>query len=353
MTDPIDPTLDLVEDRVRRTFTARAEDIAAGDATGAVPDFGRDGRAAVSRFRGTRRPMLAAAALVVVVGATAGVALVARGGDGAPGVQTTGAEQPPSSEAAGDAVTAPRAVVEALQAERNLAVTTLLGFEGAIEMPVSDTVQARSEADATIISFAAFVSGDPEGAAYRAGLDALAALGDLRRDIDAYAGPRTLDGARAAQDVFDRYAGMIGGLLDDQQAYALTIDDPVARAGAVAYGWGLRLDERSTQLVQVSLLAAVLPDTTSELVAELSRLHAQVQQGLDTLVAETAGTPFAGAADALVGKVEATGLLGATGSAMDGMVDVSLILDAAGTLEDEGWPAFLDRVEETLAAEGR
>jgi hypothetical protein len=351
VTDPNDLTLDPVEDRVRRTFAARAEDMAPGDAAGSLPDFGRHGRATPRRLRGTRGPLLAAAAVVVVATATGGVALVIRDGDREAGRLTTVAEQPSAGEADIAAVTAPRALVDALQVERNLAAATLMGIDEALGLSVADAAAVRSDTDAAVVTLEAFVTGSRDGAAYQSGLDGLAGLDQLRGDVDGHTGPRSMDNADIAQDVFDRYAGIVGGLLDDQQAYAETIDDPVLRSGATAYGRGLRLGEQTMQLLQDSMLAAVLPGTT-ESVAELTLLHTQVQQGMDTLVADTARTPYAEAADKVVGEVEAAGLLEATGGAVDGMADISLILDAADALEDEGWPAYLDRVEETLAAEG-
>jgi hypothetical protein len=173
-------------------------------------------------------------------------------------------------------------------------------------------------------------------------------LNELRRDIDADAGPRNLDNVATALDVFDRYAGIGGGLLDDQQTYAATIDDPVLRSGAMAYGRGLRLDDQTNQLMHISVLAVVLPG--SESVADVGRLRTEVRQGLDALVAETAGTPLAEVVVTAVGEVEATGLLEAAGEAMDGTGDVNDILAVSELPAHQGWPAFLDRVEETLAA---
>ncbi len=341
------PTLDAVEDRVRRTCAARAEDMAPGDAAGALPDLGRDVGATHRRLSGGRRPLLAAAAVVVVAAATIGVALAIREGDGRGGRVTTAAEQPPSDPAVAT-VTAPRAVVEALQDERRLAVTVLTGLEGAIALPVNDTAQARRDTDAAIAGLASFVATAPDGAAYRSGLDGLGALDDLRRDIDAVPGPGSLADVGTAQEASDRYAAIVGGLLDDQLAYAETIDDPVVQAGAVAYGRGLRLREQTTQLAQVSLLTVVRPGPES--VAEVARLHGEVQYGLDTLVTEATGTPFADAALAAAGSVEGTGLLDAAERAMDGTGDVTVILGAVDLLEGEAWPAFLDSVEESLTA---
>ncbi|HEU0171020.1 MAG TPA: nitrate- and nitrite sensing domain-containing protein [Acidimicrobiales bacterium] len=347
MTDPTTPSLDPVEDRLRRAFAARAEDMAPGDAAGALPDLGLDGRAAPRRSRWTARPLVAAAIVVVVALAGAGVALVARDGDrDETGRLATVGEQPPS-ESSMAAVTAPRALVVALQDERNLATTTLIGIEDAIALPVTDTARARSDTDAAVAAFEAFIAASPDGAAYQPGLDALGALGELRRDIDADAGPRDLNNVDAAQEVFDRYAGIVRALLDAQKAFAETIDDPVVRAGATAYGWGLRLNEQTAQLGRVALLAVVSPGAES--VGELSRLHTEVQQGLDALLAETTGTPYEEAAVTVVGEIEESGLLEATGAALEGPADISAILAAADL--PEGWPAFLGRVEEILAAE--
>jgi hypothetical protein len=173
-------------------------------------------------------------------------------------------------------------------------------------------------------------------------------VNELGRDIDADTGPRNLDNVATVLNVFDRYAGIAGGLLDDQQTYAATIEDPVLRSGAMAYGRGLRLDDQTNQLMHISLLAVVLPG--SESVADVGRLRTEVRQCLDALVAETAGTPLAEAAVTVVGEVEATGLLEAAGEAMDGTGDVNDILAVSELPADQGWPAFLDRVEETLAA---
>jgi hypothetical protein len=246
-------------------------------------------------------------------------------------------------------VTAPRALVVALQDERNLATTTLIGIEDAIALPVTDTVQARSDTDAAVAAFEAFIAATPDGAAYQSGLDALGALGELRSDIDAYAGPRDLNNVDVADEVFDGYAGIVRGLLDPQRAFAETIDDPVVRAGAAAYGWGLQLDEQTAQLGRVAVLAAVSPGAES--IGELSRLHTGVQQGLDALLAGTTGTPYEEAALTVAGEIEEAGLLEATGAVLDGPADIPAILAATDLPAGEGWPAFLDRVEEILAAE--
>jgi nitrate/nitrite sensing protein len=245
--------------------------------------------------------------------------------------------------------TAPRALVAALQAERDLATTTLIGFENAIALPVADTAQARRGTDAAIADFQELVAASPDRAAYQPALDALVGLRELRSDIDADSGPRDLTNVDASHDIFDRYAGIALGLLDAQQAFAETIGDPDVQAGAAAYGSGLELEEQTAQLARMAVLAAVSPGTES--VRELSRLHTEVRQGLDALLAETAGTPYEEAAVTVVGQVEEAGLLESTGAVLGGSADVSTILASVDLTEGQGWSAFLDRVEDILAAE--
>jgi hypothetical protein len=350
VTDPTTPTPDPVEDRLRRTFAARAEDMAPGDAAGALSDLGLDRVVVPLRSRWTSRSLLQAAAIVVVVAlAAAGVALVARDGDrDETGRLATVAEQP-ASESLVSLVTAPRALVVALNDERNLATITLMGLEDTIALSVTDTAQARSDTDAAIADFKTVVAASPDGAAYQPGLDALGALGELRSNIDADAGPRDLSNIDAAQAVFDRYAGIVLGLLDAQNAFAETIGEPVVRTGAAAYGWGLRLDEQTAQLGQAALLTVLLPGAES--VGELSRLRTDVEQGLDALLAETTGTPYEEAAATVLGEIEEAGLLETTGAALEGRVDLAAILAAVDVRAGEGWPEFLDSVEEILAQE--
>jgi len=355
VTDPTVPTLDPVEERLRRTLVARAEDMAPGDAAAAGPVLGFDGRTAPARPRGSHRPLVAAAIAVVVALAAAGVALVAvgsggdgdGGGDGTAHLATGG--EPATGGSSVEMVTAPRAVVAALQDEWNLATITLIGAEDAVTRPGTDTAQVRRDTDTAVAAFEASVSASSDGAAYRPALDALGGLGRLRTDIDADTGPRDMRNLDGAQAVFGRYVRIVDELLTAQQAFAATIDDPSLRAGATAYGSGLRLDAQTAQLSRAALLASVSPGPAS--VAELSRLHTQVQQGLEALLAETSGTPYEDAAVTVVGQIEDAGLLEVTGAALDGPADVAAILAAVDLPDGQGWPAFLDRVEQILATE--
>ena len=286
--------------------------------------------------------------MVLVTLVAAGVALVAREGGDGEADRTATVGDPPSGVSPAEVAIAPRALVAAMQDERNLATIWLIGFEEALVLPVSDTAQARSATDAAVAAFEAFVAASPERAAYAEGLGSLDGLGLLRSDIDADPGPRTLDNLPASQDVFARYTELVDAVLRDQVAFAESIDDPGVRAGAEAYARGVQLFEQIAQLAYVSVPAVVVPD--ADVVGELSRLRTEVQQGLDSLVADTAGTPYEEAATTLVGEIEDSGLLDAIGAALAGEANIGAILsalDAGPSLST----TYLDRVEEILAEE--
>lgn len=351
MTDPTAPAahpMDPVEDRLRRTFAARAEDMVSGDSAGALPDSAHDARPAPPRSTGRRRPLLAAAAVVVVAATTAGIALVYRDG-GRPGDDVATVADLPPDVADASPVAASRAVVDALRDERALATAMLMGIDDSIELPVTDVEQTRVVTDAEVTVFGAFVSDSPDGAAHQSGLDGLGALAELRRDIDADTSTRKIDNAATAHDVFARYSAIVDALLADQEAYAETVDDPDEAAGATAHARGSRLREQTTQLVHATLLAVIVPGSVS--VSDLARRRTGVQLGLEGLLAETAGTPDEEAALTVVREVEESGLLEAVDGAVRGDGDLAVILGAGSDLEGERWPSFLDAVEERLAGQ--
>jgi hypothetical protein len=349
VTEPTAPVLDPVEDRLRRTFAARAEDMAPGDDDGVPLDLALDTLRPAARRRWASRPLLAAAVAALVALVAAGVVLRVHG-DGADdtGRLATAGEQPADPTVV-TAVTAPGALVDALQQERALATSRLLGIENVITLPETDVVQARAVTDAAADAFRELVASSQEAAVYAPAVAALDDLGPLRGDVDADAAPGDLGNIDTSQEVFDRYAAMVDAILGGQAALAATIDDPTVRQGAVAYERGLRLEEQMTRLWRAAVLGAV--SAWPEGVSEVSQIHVEVERGLERLVAEAAGTPYEAATVDAVAGVDDAGLLAAAGPPPDGMIDVSQLLAAVDVVEGQVWPAFLDSVEQVLAAQ--
>ncbi len=102
-------------------------------------------------------------------------------------------------------------LIGALQDERSLAATYLLGMEDAIALPVADHQQARAATDAAIAEARTALDdhADQVGDAYAPALEAAAGLADTRAVVDGTPdAERTIEQA-AANDVFDQYTTVI------------------------------------------------------------------------------------------------------------------------------------------------
>jgi hypothetical protein len=69
------------------------------------------------------------------------------------------------------------------------------------------------------------------------------------------------------------------------------------------------------------------------------------------VTATAAGSDFVVAADQLDADLDAAGLLDTVSALIEtGQADVVAVVESVNLAPDQGWPGFLDRVEEILAA---
>jgi hypothetical protein len=137
-------------------------------------------------------------------------------------------------------------------------------------------------------------------------------------------------------------------VLDAQAEVVSGTDDPAVRAGGDAHQRGLRLQEDIARLAPMALFSAIAPGTTDT--AELSRLHATVEQQLGALVTSAAGSPYEQAAVTAVDDLGSTDIVEAAAAAREGEVDIDTLLSAMDIrADDTGLPAYLDRVEGILS----
>jgi signal transduction histidine kinase len=148
----------------------------------------------------------------------------------------------------------PAGVISRVQDERSWAIVELAGIESAYPVAVTGYGPTRRASDEAIRTFRADVesTGGTVAAAYRGALDSLAGLEGIRRDIDRMPGPRTLQNTSAAIGIYDRYAGLIDGLLEASERVSRQVRDTDLRQGAA-------LATRTSQ--QLELLADVLRKT--------------------------------------------------------------------------------------------
>lgn len=351
MSDRQAPTLEVVEDRVRRTFAVRAEDMAAGDDdTHDVDDIvAGTGRTRSAVQPGRSRVLLLAAAVVVAVAVSAaGVALAVRGGDGdgSADVATGGRVATDAAELA----TASRTLLDALRDERNLTFLHLLGFEDTIALPVTDLAQARASTDAAVAAHTALVeqawpSDDGPN------LDGLATLAQLRLDVDAVTEPRTFTNVDAAMRVSAGYSEVVDGVLFVDHEVTVAVDEPEVTPAAEAYWHGLKVQHETNELLWATLVSVIAGVDDAESVTELSARVAEVEQGVQALQDASAGQPFEDAAASAVEDLRRSGLIDAARTVLEGgEVDISALLEAnLDTPVDGGWPAFLDEVGDVIA----
>jgi hypothetical protein len=309
------------------------------------------------------RLLVGAAAAAVIVGGVVGV--VAAGDDGGDHSGQLGAVDecadepcPPDIDqsasgaptaAVVDLVTAPRDLVIALQDERDTAWAELIGQADLVASPFADAEDARRRTDAAVAGLQALVDAGTFGSAYQPALDDLDGLAALRGDADADDGPRDLSNIEAADDIFDRYGQLVTGLLDAQEAFVATIDDPDLRAGADLYQLSLHQQELTKELGRNALLVVVQPDEAA--VTDLNQLYELLLAGNDTLVAQATGTPYEDVTTAGVGELQASGFLANISAVIEGSPNVPDLLTAIDTMDVQGWPVVLDDIEHRLSTE--
>jgi Nitrate and nitrite sensing len=184
----------------------------------------------------------------------------------------------------------PASVLSKVEDERNAAAVYLLGMENDFALPVEDNAAARAATDESIEVFRRDIErlGGAVEDAYGPALDDMAALDDLRAQIDgAPDGSRGLGNIEAVSSNFDGYTAAMQPLFEANKQVALAIDDPDLRRGAELIDLGSRQTDIIATLVRDLLLAAVggtspdgvnAPAEVSAVAAGLTELRANEQR---------------------------------------------------------------------------
>jgi hypothetical protein len=266
-------------------------------------------------------------------------------------------EERQASESADDAsahaVLASRDVITALNDERTVAVVGILGVE-TVEPRAADNTEGRRLTDEALAGFRSTVAGlaDAVGSPYRSAFDAAGDLGSLRGEMDSHPGPASISEMEYANGIFDRYGEVIDLLIEADTIVTHSIDDRDLRRGIDLYTIGLRQSELTARAVRAMLLATISDelDTPAE-ISEVVALRAALLEGQATVTATAAGSDFVVAADQLDADLDAAGLLDTVSALIEtGQADVVAVVESVNLAPDQGWPGFLDRVEEILAA---
>ncbi len=174
----------------------------------------------------------------------------------------------------------PASLLSYLEDERNAASVYMLGAQDAFALPVEDNAEARATTDKSVADFREQVQsiGGEVEAAYGPALDAMSGIGELRNQIDAFAGPRNFENIEPTIEIFDAYGPFMAPFFEANKQVALAIDNPELRRGAELVDLSSRQTDLIAQLTRDLLLAYIGGDNKLEDPAEVSAVAGRLGQ---------------------------------------------------------------------------
>jgi len=150
----------------------------------------------------------------------------------------------------------PPSVLIQIELERNAGSVYLLGQEDAVALSVEDNAEARANTDKSLSAFEETIRrrGGDVAQAYAPAFQALEGLDELRAEIDAFAGVRSLDNNPVARANFDGYTAIMDEIFAASAQVTPIIDQGELRRGA-----------------ELADLSAHQSDTTARVIRELLR----------------------------------------------------------------------------------
>lgn len=239
----------------------------------------------------------------------------------------------------------PAGLIGALQDERNLALTAMLGLDGALPLEVDDPDAARRATDAagTVLHHAISGQRDQLRGDYAAALESLTSLADLRARVDAAAATPGPANREAAHEVFAGYTTMVAALFASHDRFSLVVDDSTIRQGDDLVHYGSHAADAVAQLAERLIYIGTGPggiDTTAE-AAEIAELRRDVTRNNSAIEVRATGD-YAGA------RVQALPDLAQLATTTPGAVDPDAVLAATPLGPDGGYAQYRDGVVEVL-----
>ncbi|MDD9370448.1 MAG: nitrate- and nitrite sensing domain-containing protein, partial [Acidimicrobiales bacterium] len=246
----------------------------------------------------------------------------------------------------------PGGLISSLQNERNYDSLYILGFEGALQLPVESPEEAADATDAAIAAFSAEVDskGGDVAETYAPALDAITAeIGALRQMVTDMEGPRNETRTDVSDPFFNGLTDLIDTLFQANGQVALAIDDPTLRRGVELTDLTSHQMENIARTQRVILLAGVgngLRD--AEEIAEAAGLVGQIESNLDQT--RDLGVGRYGPATAIaLDEFDQSGYLGlAQGVIETGDVPLTDMLGALSREENEGFNGYRIAVNDQI-----
>ncbi|HYZ98864.1 MAG TPA: nitrate- and nitrite sensing domain-containing protein, partial [Acidimicrobiales bacterium] len=253
----------------------------------------------------------------------------------------------------------PAGLITSLQNERNFAALRMLGFEGAVELPVDSWEEAKQATDDALARFRDDVE-DKGGDVVETYGPALATLddglADLRETVDTFDREPGVGNTDITDPNFLGYTGIITGLFDANTQVASSIEDPVLRRGVELIDISTRQTDAIALTIRSLLLAGVgatedgnaVLDKPAE-IAEGAEMFGLVQEFREQ--ARLLGTGvYEPLAERLREESDATGFMEIARQTLDegGEVPLTDILDTVSVDDDTSWYGFRNRVADVV-----
>ncbi|MFO7281813.1 MAG: nitrate- and nitrite sensing domain-containing protein, partial [Thermoanaerobacterales bacterium] len=246
----------------------------------------------------------------------------------------------------------PGGLITGLQNERNYGSLYILGFENALQLPVTSFEEAVAETDAAIARFRAEVDekGGEVAETYEPALDTIAErIDELRSLVTGLEGERSLERTDVSDPFFNGYTELIDELFRANSQVSLAIDDPTLRRGVELTDLASHQIENVARTQRVVLLAGVTGrlDSPQE-IADTAGLLGQVRDNLDQTRDLGTGR-FEAATTRVLEQFEQSGWLDLVEEALDtGEVRLTETLNALSREDDEGFNGYRTVVNELI-----
>jgi signal transduction histidine kinase len=157
----------------------------------------------------------------------------------------------------------PKGLITALQDERNYATAQLVGVDKTLPLTVTGYPESRGATDAALADFEGELDKltDAARTAYTPALEGLAALQELRAEIDVEAAKPNLglDNIGLTTGIFYRYTDLIEPFFGGMSRISIAMDDPELRQGAELMETVTRQLETVPQLTNSLVMPASVP----------------------------------------------------------------------------------------------
>jgi nitrate/nitrite sensing protein len=244
-------------------------------------------------------------------------------------------------------------LIPALQDERSLAASYLLGYDEVLDLPVEDHGQARRATDEAIAGARADLDDDAAADvadAYAPALDATTGLAAVRASVDEVPeAERTIAATATADEVFARYTAVIDGLVAADESSASLPDDRELRQGLELANLSVHQQELAGRLLRAILLnqlgAGADASGVEALAADLARFDAN-----QAMISARATGGYQPAVDALVAVESVRDLRElAAGALRGGQGSGGAVVDTTAANPSAAYAAFRDVVTTRVA----